>query len=97
MTTIEALGVLYTALGGSADDYNVDTIPEAIALIATVATPAELPAVTTSNNGQILTVVSGKWEAANAPTELPTVSATDNGSVLKVIEGAWGVGEDATE
>ena len=108
-TTVEALKALYVALGGKATDYyagiadgakvgDYDLIPDMIEAIAKIAGSAiELPTVTTSNNGQVLTVSSGKWAAADIPAELPTVSATDNGSVLKVIEGAWGVGTDLVE
>jgi hypothetical protein len=65
--TIAALQALYAALGGTATDVaNMTTIPELINAIATfVATGgvAELPAVTTTDNGKVLTVVSGKWAA----------------------------------
>lgn len=108
-TTVEALKALYVALGGKATDYyagiaggakvgEYSLIPDMIEAIAIIAGSAiELPTVTTSNNGQVLTVSSGKWAAADVPSELPTVSATDNGSVLKVIDGAWGVGTDLVE
>lgn len=99
--TIDALRNLYVALGGDADDVaNLVIIPELInaiaALIASGAT-AELPAVTTTDNGKILLVSGGKWAKGDAPTELPAVTADDNGKVLKVADGAWGVGEDAVE
>lgn len=48
-----------------------------------------LPSTSSTNNGKVLTTVSGKWKAAAVPTELPAVSATDNGKVLTVSEGAW--------
>lgn len=109
-TTVDALKALYVALGGDLDDDDYtgiadgakvgeySLIPDVIEAIAKLAGSAiELPTVTTSNNGQVLTVSSGKWAAADVPAELPTVSATDNGSVLKVIDGAWGVGTDLTE
>lgn len=96
MTNVEALKTLYTALGGKAADVtDVNTVADMIVKIATVAASTiELPAVTGADNGNVLTVVSGKWAKAAIPSQLPAVSATDNGSVLKVIEGAWGVGED---
>lgn len=66
-TTVDALKALYVALGGSADDVaNVVLIPDMINAIATVAasaTAAELPAVKATDNGKVLTVVSGKWAA----------------------------------
>ena len=57
----------------------------------------ELPAVTASNNGQVLMVVNGKWTVASIPSQLPAVTADNNGAVLKVTNGAWAIGEDATE
>lgn len=95
-TTVDALKNLYVALGGDADDVaGVTLIPDMINAIATVAASTiELPAVTTSDNGDVLTVVSGKWAKADVPTELPAVTATDNGSVLKVVDGVWAVGTD---
>ena len=69
--TITALQNLYVALGGdSAEVANITIIPDMINAIATLISSggtAELPAVTTTNNGQVLTVVSGKWAAANLP------------------------------
>lgn len=74
-TTVDALKALYVALGGSADDVaNVTLIPDMINAIATVAatvasaaTTSELPKVTSSNNGQVLTVDGGKWKAKALP------------------------------
>ena len=64
---ITALQNLYTALGGTAADVaNMNTIPElinAIAAFVVAGGTAELPAVTSSDNGKVLTVVSGKWAA----------------------------------
>ena len=69
--TITALKALYVALGGSADSVaSISLIPDMINAIAThIASggAAELPAVTSSNNGQVLTVVSGEWKAAALP------------------------------
>ena len=69
--TIEALRALYVALGGnSADVANIVVTPElitAIASVVTTAIEAELPTVTATNNGQVLTVVNGKWAAAALP------------------------------
>ena len=65
--TVDALKALYAALGGTAADVaNMNTIPELINAIATYVAAggaAELPAVTSSDNGKVLTVVSGKWAA----------------------------------
>ena len=69
--TVDALKNLYVALGGSADDVvNITLIPDMINAIATVAATAiaaELPKVTSSNNGQVLTVDGGKWKAKALP------------------------------
>ena len=96
MTNVEALKKVYKALGGDVDDVaEITTTAEMIAAIATaVASTIELPAVTGADDGNVLTVVSGKWAKAAIPSQLPAVSATDNGSVLKVVEGVWAVGED---
>jgi len=109
-TTIIALQALYVALGGSLTDTYEDiadgiavsnyvVIPDMINAIAQKAAGAgiELPSVTSSDNGDVLTVVNGAWNKADAPTELPTVTADDNGKVLKVVDGAWAVAADATE
>ncbi len=67
-STITALTGLYVALGGNANTVaNITVIPDMInaitALIAGGSTK-ELPAVTATDNGKVLTVVSGKWAAA---------------------------------
>lgn len=72
--TVDALKALYTALGGSSETVaNVTLIPDMINAIATLvgATGGQLPAVNATNNGQVLTVVSGEWAAANLPAETP--------------------------
>lgn len=65
--TITALQALYAALGGTAADVaNMTTIPElinAIAAFVAAGGAAELPAITATDNGKVLTVVSGKWAA----------------------------------
>ena len=70
-TTVDALKALYVALGGTASDVaDVVLIPDmidAIATVAATATAAELPKVTSSDNGKVLTVVSGKWQKAALP------------------------------
>jgi DNA-binding transcriptional regulator YdaS (Cro superfamily) len=71
MTTPEALRDLYTALGGSsADVANLAITPELISALANAAATiaaATLPPVSSANNGQVLTVVNGKWAAAALP------------------------------
>lgn len=70
--TVKALKAIYVALGGNANDVaNITLIPDMLNKIATVAataTAAELPKVTSSNNGQVLTVDSGKWKAKDLPS-----------------------------
>ena len=98
--TVDALKALYVALGGSADDVaTVAIIPDMINAIATLAGSAvELPAVGKSDNGDVLTVVNGKWTKAAIPSQLPEVTVADAGSVLKVsTEGEWSVGADNVE
>lgn len=69
--TVEALRAVYVALGGdSADVADIVTTPEMLTKIATLISSgatAELPAVTTVNNGEVLTVVGGEWKAAALP------------------------------
>lgn len=70
MTNVKALKEIYVALGGNANSFNAQTNPEAIHLISTVIAAAiapELPKVTGSNNGQVLTVDGGKWKAKALP------------------------------
>ena len=52
----------------------------------------ELPAVTSSDVGKVLTVnAEGKWVAAAIPSQLPAVTSGDSGKVLTVsAQGAWG-------
>lgn len=69
--TVKALKAIYVALGGNASDVaNITLIPDMlnkIAIVAATATAAELPNVTVSNNGQVLTVDGGKWKAKDLP------------------------------
>ncbi len=69
--TVDALKALYAALGGnSADVANITLIPDmvnAIAALVQSGGTAELPSVKSTDNGKVLTVVSGKWAAANLP------------------------------
>ena len=94
MTTINALKNLYVELGGNLEDVeNITIIPEMINALSEIAgSTIELPAVSSTDNGDVLTVVSGKWAKAVLPSpepELPEVTAADNGKVLAVVNGAW--------
>lgn len=53
-----------------------------------IGTPA-LPAVSSTDNGNVLTVVNGKWAKAPVASQLTAVTAADNGDVLSVSSGAW--------
>ncbi len=74
--TIDALKALYVSLGGSAGTVaNITIIPEMISAIATqaatvvsAANAKELPSVSSTDNGKVLTVVSGKWAKADLPS-----------------------------
>ncbi len=70
--TVEALKELYIALGGSAANVaDITLIPEMIKAIAAHISgggAAELPTVTTADNGKVLTVVEGEWAAAALTT-----------------------------
>lgn len=80
-STIEALQALYVAMGGNLTDTyasiddgapvsNLVRIPDMINAIASLkasGATAELPKVSSSDNGKVLTVVSGKWTKANLP------------------------------
>ena len=46
--------------------------------------PTELPAVTSSDNGKVLKVVSGAWAKAAETKELPSATSSDNGKILSV-------------
>ena len=82
MTTIEALFDLYQALGGDVDEIStLETIPEVLEEISEIAgSTIELPGVSASDNGDVLTVVDGKWAKAEASAPaLTTKSFTKAG------------------
>lgn len=74
---ITALKALYVALGGKLTDYYADIaggIPvsqmvltaDLVACLSKLSIGIELPAVTAEDDGDVLTVVSGKWAKAAA-------------------------------
>lgn len=67
MTNVEALKSVYEELGGNPETVaNVTTSADMIVALGAVlknAVKAELPAVKSTDNGKVLTVVSGKWAA----------------------------------
>lgn len=110
-SNVEALQALYVELGGSLTDTyatiadgvpvsDYDTIPDMIEAVSNVAGGsgggASLPKVTTSDNGDVLTVVKGKWAKAEPQTGEPLfVNFTASGGTyscdktLAEIEEAW--------
>ena len=99
--TIDALKNLYAALGGTAADVaDKVIIPDLINAIATYIAnggAAERPAVSSGNNGNVLTVVNGKWAAAVPANPLPAVTAANDGEVLTVVSGAWSSADPAAQ
>ena len=67
-TTVKELKAYYVERGGSAATVaNINTIPDMIAAITKLeetSPSVELPKVTSIDNGDVLTVVSGKWAKA---------------------------------
>ena len=63
MLNVEALKEVFIALGGKVANWTAKTNDEAISQVASVTSGAVLPKVTSSNNGQVLTVDGGKWKA----------------------------------
>ena len=107
MANVDALKALYTAMGGNiTNDYYSDIadgvkvgeysqISDCILALAKLVSSIgiELPAVTSVDNGMVLTVVEGAWAKASVPTELPAVTADDDGDILKVVSGSWAKAE----
>ncbi len=67
MGNVEALRALYVAMGGDAADVENLTLNSeiifALAQVAQSITSAVLPEVTAADDGKVLTVVDGKWQA----------------------------------
>ena len=74
----------------------VDTLARTIAAAkARGGGGSGLPAVTSDDNGDVLTVVNGEWDKAAASGGLPAVTSSDNGNVLAVVSGAWAKSSNA--
>ena len=82
-------GTLYTTVFFPTNDGQMLKLTLTAGEGAITVTEPELPAVTSTDNGKVLTVVEGDWAAANASSGLPAVSGSDNGKVLTVSSGAW--------
>ena len=86
MTTVTELKALYVKLGGDAADVaTIQTDAEMIEKIKEVAIPAELPSVTSEDNGDVLGVVEGAWakmDAPAAPNEIVYYEATQASSAV---------------
>lgn len=72
MSNVQALKLVYVALGGTAADVaDLDQNADVIAAIANLITDGgiTLPAVTSADNGKILKVVDGEWDLADDAIE----------------------------
>ena len=65
-----------------------------IKVLDELASAVELPPVTSTDNGKILSVVEGEWSKADAPTELPAIGNFDNGKILKIVSREWTKADD---
>ena len=59
------------------DEALLKAIVDRLTSISTAASTKELPEVTSSDNGDVLTVVSGEWAKAAPPTDLPSLPSED--------------------
>ena len=90
-TVTDALAKLFLALGGDpaklSDDHNLTDYLDDVADALVDAVKAELPTVSSTDNGKALVVSSGKWQKG---TILPSVSTSNAGKVLAVDnQGKW--------
>lgn len=108
--TVTALQNIYTELGGDLTDTyeniaggievgNYTIIPDMLNAIAQIGgSTVELPAVSSSDNGDVLEVVDGKWAKAEPTKELPTTEVADSGKFLAVNHsGEWDKADAPTE
>ena len=103
-TTVKALQAVYIAFGGALDDTysgiadgaavgDYTVIPDMVSAIAKKAASAgiELPPVTTTDNGDVLTVVEGAWAKADVPKELPDPPTANGTYRLQAVKSNDGV------
>lgn len=88
-TVTDALTKIFLALGGDTqklqDDHNLTDYLDDLGDALVEAVKAELPAVSSTDNGKVLKVTDGAWAKGNVPTELPAISGwADRGKVLTV-------------
>lgn len=69
------------------------SVQESLDRLANIVVNGNLPAVSGTDNGKLLTVSGGEW--TKQADRLPAVSGTDNGKVLKVSGGAWTAAADS--
>ena len=71
------------------DTLNAANIARGIRIAGIEGTLPTLPDVTGEDNGKILTVAGGVWQASTPEKELPPVGTADRGKVLGVADGGW--------
>lgn len=86
MTTIDALKNLYVELGGNLEDVeNINVIPKMIDALSEIAgSTIELPGVTAEDNGDVLTVVDGKWAKAESESEYVVYKGIVSGNTNQI-------------
>lgn len=70
-------------MGASTEMSRLDSLPTE--KLNSLLNMEGVPSVTSSSNGKVLTVVSGKWKAANLPAVLPEYPESDGTYHLKLV------------
>ena len=89
VVTADRLAPMRTVTVQKPDTLNAANIARGIRIAGIEGTLPTLPDVTGEDNGKILTVADGIWQAATPKKELPAVSAADGGKILGVADGVW--------